>query len=251
MNTSRTSLSSAIAVTAAFACSLASWGQGGVPAPAPASPAAPGAPAADAAKQEIKTAYVQFKTNLGDIVIELDLTNAPVSSENFIRYVKEGFYDGTIFHRVIPGFVIQGGGFTSDMAQKETHAGITNEWRNGLKNARGTLSMARLGGRPDSATSQFFINLVDNQALDLDRDGAAYAVFGHVVSGMEVVDKVAGAPTQQFKGHADVPKDAVTIESAKIIEKPTGLPAAGPVATAPAAPSAPTTPPATAPATGG
>ena len=177
-----------------------------------ASPAVPEAPPAP-----VTATQVEFKTNLGAIVIELDFENAPVSAKNFLRYVQDGFYDGTIFHRVMPGFVIQGGGFTPDMVQKPPREPITNEWCNGVKNSRGTLSMARLGGRPDSATSQFFINVVDNDALDQARDGAAYAVFGHVVSGMDVVDEIAGVRTGSVKGHRDVPTIPIVVESATVV----------------------------------
>ncbi|MDA1007410.1 MAG: peptidylprolyl isomerase [Planctomycetota bacterium] len=172
-----------------------------------------------AAKTAAIVSYVEFKTTKGSFVVEVDATNAPLSAENFVQYVKDGFYNGTSFHRVIPGFMIQGGGFTSDMAQKETRAPIKNEWRNGLKNSRGTLSMARTN-IADSATSQFFVNLTDNAALDMARDGAAYAVFGHVVSGMDVIDAIAAVKTRSFKGHKNVPEEAVLVESATVIEKP-------------------------------
>jgi cyclophilin family peptidyl-prolyl cis-trans isomerase len=155
-----------------------------------------------------------MKTTLGEIHIELDATNAPVSAANFASYVTKGFYNGTIFHRCIPNFMIQGGGFTPDMKQKATDGQIKNEWRNGLKNKRGTLAMARLGGSPDSATCQFFINVKDNSFLDAPQpDGAAYAVFGKVTSGMEVVDAIVGSKTATKNGHGDVPVTPIVIES--------------------------------------
>ncbi len=164
---------------------------------------------------------MRFKltTSRGDITLELDPEKAPESSENFARYVDAGHYNGTIFHRVISNFMIQGGGFTPDMRQKGTHEGIPNEWRNGLKNKRGTIAMARLGGRPDSATAQFFINVVDNDFLDRPQpDGAAYAVFGRVVEGMDVVDKIRAVPTGSKAGHQDVPLEPVVIEKAEKVE---------------------------------
>jgi peptidyl-prolyl cis-trans isomerase A (cyclophilin A) len=161
---------------------------------------------------------IQMTTSLGLIEIELDHEKAPVSAKNFEDYVKSGHYDGTIFHRVIPNFMIQGGGFTPTMDQKKTGENIKNEWRNGLKNTRGTLAMARLGGRPDSATCQFFINTVDNPFLDQPQDdGAAYAVFGRVTQGMEIVDKIRNVPTGRNGMHSDVPKTPVVIESAKMV----------------------------------
>ncbi len=178
----------------------------------PVTPTTPAAPAAPAA-----VAFVEFDTTMGNIVLELNPAKAPITVANFLSYVNSGFYNGTIFHRVMPGFVVQGGGFTADMKQKNTQPGITNEWRNGLKNDRGTISMARLGNRPDSATSQFFLNLVDNKMLDANRDGAAYAVFGKVVAGMSVVDAIAKQPTGNVQGMQDVPKTAVSIEKASVI----------------------------------
>jgi cyclophilin family peptidyl-prolyl cis-trans isomerase len=155
---------------------------------------------------------VKLSTNKGDITIELDAAKAPASVANFLNYVDSGHYDGTVFHRVIAGFMIQGGGLTADMKQKKTHPPIKNEWKNGLKNMRGSVAMARLGGNADSATSQFFINVVDNSFLDRPQpDGAAYAVFGKVVAGMEVVDEIRKVPTGDKGGHSDVPIEAVTI----------------------------------------
>jgi cyclophilin family peptidyl-prolyl cis-trans isomerase len=168
---------------------------------------------------EVTASKVLFKTNMGDMVIELYPKKAPISVENFVTYVKQGFYDGLIFHRVIPGFVIQGGGFMPDMKRRETNAPIKNEADNGLRNARGTLSMARTN-EINSATSQFFINLVDNASLD-HRDSSArgfgYAVFGKVVEGMDVVDAVAKVPTGKSGMYSDVPKEPVIIEKASLV----------------------------------
>jgi peptidyl-prolyl cis-trans isomerase A (cyclophilin A) len=145
-------------------------------------------------RQEAKEIAV-LETSLGVIEIELDREKAPVTVENFVAYVEEGFYDGLVFHRVIRGFMVQGGGFQPDGAWKEGHAPIMNEGRNGLKNERGAVAMAR-SSDPDSATSQFYINTVDNQGLDYPNpDGHGYAVFGRVVEGMEVVDAIESAPT--------------------------------------------------------
>jgi len=158
---------------------------------------------------------VIFNTRLGSITIELFPKEAPLSTENFLKYAEDGHFDGTIFHRVIPGFVIQGGGLTGDMQQKKTRASIKNEAQNGLKNKRGTLSMARTN-EVDSATSQFFVNLVDNTALDHKPGSFGYAVFGKVVAGMDVVDKIAAVQTGRRKGHDDVPNDDVAVQSAKV-----------------------------------
>jgi len=159
---------------------------------------------------------VKLTTSKGEITIQLDAAKAPISTKNFLEYVSAGHYDGTIFHRVINGFMIQGGGFTPDMTQKKAGTPITNEWRNGLKNKRGTIAMARLGGDPDSATCQFFINVVDNDFLDRAQpDGAAYAVFGAVTSGMDVVDAIKGVKTGVKGGMGDVPAEPVVITSVK------------------------------------
>jgi len=175
-------------------------------------------PPAEEKKDLAPFEYVKMSTSKGDIYIELDHTKAPISTENFIKYVDKKFYDGTIFHRVVPGFVIQGGGLTEDMKEKTTEKPIKNEWQNGLKNKRGTLSMARTNA-PDSATSQFFVNLVDNQALDTPRDGAAYAVFGKVVKGMDVVDKIAQVKTGDKGRFQNVPTEAVLIKSVTRVSK--------------------------------
>ncbi|HZF16746.1 MAG TPA: peptidylprolyl isomerase [Steroidobacteraceae bacterium] len=158
---------------------------------------------------------VVFSTTLGSFTIELFADEAPVSTENFLKYAEDGHFDGTVFHRVIPGFVIQGGGLTGDMQQKKTRAPIKNEAKNGLKNKRGMLSMARTND-VDSATSQFFVNLVDNAFLDHKPGSFGYAVFGKVSAGMDVIDKIAAAETGRRKGHDDVPKDDIVVESARI-----------------------------------
>ncbi len=157
---------------------------------------------------------VTFSTSMGDIMIELLSEEAPVTTKNFLEYVDAGFFDGTIFHRVIPGFVIQGGGFTADMNQKPTRAPIKNEADNGVKNSRGTLSMARTSDI-NSATSQFFINLKDNAFLDHGTRDFGYAVFGRVVEGMDVVDKIAGVQTGNRGPHSDVPMEPVVTQTAR------------------------------------
>lgn len=161
---------------------------------------------------------VILETTEGNIVIQLDQDKAPITAKNFIDYAKSGYFAGTTFHRVIPGFVIQGGGMTPDMKEKPgQRTPIKNEAGNGLNNKRGTLSMARTSD-PDSATSQFFINLSDNASLDRSARSPGYAVFGQVVEGMDVVDKIAKAPTGSVGMHDDVPKKAVVINSAKVVE---------------------------------
>ena len=160
---------------------------------------------------------LKFQTTLGSFTIELHEADAPVTCENFLAYADAGYFDGTIFHRVIPGFVIQGGGFTADMVQKKTRAPIRNEAANGLKNRRGSLSMARTND-PHSATSQFFVNLADNPALDAGRGGPGYAVFAHVMSGLDVVDAIAAVATGRHGHHDDVPVDPVIVESVTRVE---------------------------------
>ncbi len=188
--------------------------------PAGGQPAAQPAKTPEASQPTEDLVYVKMKTSMGDITLELDKAKAPVSVDNFLKYVDDKFYDGTIFHRVIANFMIQGGGFTPDMKQKTTRDPIKNEWNNGLKNKRGTIAMARRGdNKPnpktvDSATSQFFINVKDNDGLDAKQaDGGAYAVFGRVVEGMDVVDRIKAVPTTAKLGYQDVPVDAVTIQS--------------------------------------
>jgi cyclophilin family peptidyl-prolyl cis-trans isomerase len=168
-------------------------------------------------QMDAKPKKVKLETNFGDIVIELDEKAAPVTVKNFLMYVEEAFYDGTIFHRVIPNFMIQGGGFTPDMVQKKTHPPITNEAKNGLKNDRGTIAMARTNN-PDSAASQFFINHKNNDFLNYaGPDKPGYAVFGKVVEGMGTVDKIAAVKTTQKGPHADVPVEPIVIKSAKVV----------------------------------
>ncbi|WP_110968553.1 MULTISPECIES: peptidylprolyl isomerase [Pseudomonas] len=163
-----------------------------------------------------KNPHVLMDTSVGQIEIELNAEKAPISTKNFLEYVDSGFYNNTVFHRVIPGFMVQGGGFTDQMVQKPTKDPIRNEASNGLHNARGTLSMARTSN-PNSATSQFFINVVDNAMLDPGRD-AGYAVFGKVTKGMDVVDVIVNSPTTSKRGMRDVPADPVYIKSAKRID---------------------------------
>ncbi len=171
-------------------------------------------PAGDAAQ------YAKLETTLGDIVLELDGQKAPATVKNFLGYVDSGFYNGTIFHRVMSNFMIQGGGYTPEMDEKKEglQPPIKNEWQNGLKNVRGSIAMARLGNQPDSATCQFFINVVDNPALDQPRDGAAYAVFGKVIAGMDTVDKIHNTEVgthPKLPMGAVVPKTPVIIKAAK------------------------------------
>jgi len=161
---------------------------------------------------------IRFETTLGEFTVELFEKEAPVTVANFLKYIDDGFFDGTIFHRIVPGFVIQGGGFTEDMSQKRTHPTIKNEADNGLKNARGTLSMARTNDI-NSATSQFFVNLKDNDALDHKRGNFGYAVFGKVTQGMEVIDQIASVETGRRKGHEDVPLEAVIMTSVRRLAK--------------------------------
>lgn len=160
---------------------------------------------------------VQLSTNKGDIIIELDKDKAPVTVENFLSYVNDGYYNGLIFHRVIPNFMIQGGGMTEFLQPKQTRDSIKNEASNGLKNLRGTIAMARTS-IPDSATSQFYINLVDNNFLDYTPANPGYAVFGKVVEGMDVVDAIGDVQTTRRAGFENVPVETVKIFSIEIIE---------------------------------
>ena len=188
----------------------------------PAAAPAPTEKPASATPDKTANPQVLIKTSVGDITVELDAAKAPKSVENFLQYAKDGFYDGTIFHRVIDNFMVQGGGFTPDLRQKPTRASIPNEAKNGLSNRRGTLAMARTPD-PNSATAQFFINVVDNRNLDYVSDERAelwgYTVFGKVVSGMDVVDKIKTTPTGP-KGPfpRDVPTTDVVIEKVSIVE---------------------------------
>ena len=159
-----------------------------------------------------------LETNMGEIYITVDTEKAPITAKNFTDYVEDGFFDGTIFHRVIPNFMIQGGGMTEDMQQKTTKANIENEAKNGLKNVKYSVAMARTMA-PHSASSQFFINVADNQFLDFPgQDGWGYCVFGEVVAGQDIVDKIEKVETINLGGHADVPGEAVIITKASIKE---------------------------------
>lgn len=163
---------------------------------------------------------IRMKTSLGTIDIELDHEKAPKTAANFEQYVKDGFYDGTVFHRVINGFMIQGGGFEPDMSQKRTRETIENEANNGLKNDIGTIAMARTPD-PHSATAQFFINVANNDFLNFTSptaNGWGYCVFGKVVNGMDVVNKIKDQPTTSKAGHQDVPKDDIVIEQVEIVD---------------------------------
>ena len=161
---------------------------------------------------------VLFKTSKGDFVVELDEVKAPKSVENFLTYVKSGFYSGTIFHRVINGFMVQGGGYTKDMQEKQTRPPIEIESQNGLKNHKYTIAMARTND-PNSATSQFYVNVKDNAMLDYpSRDGFGYTVFGKVISGMAVIDEIKFAQTTTRNRMADVPVEPIVIQSATIVK---------------------------------
>jgi cyclophilin family peptidyl-prolyl cis-trans isomerase len=184
------------------------------PAPAAEEPAAETSPAPTSTNPR-----VEMRTSLGTMKIELYPDKAPKTVENFLQYAREGFYDGTVFHRVISGFMIQGGGFTPDMSEKETRAPIENEASNGLKNVRGSLAMARTGD-PHSASSQFFINTVDNPFLDFTAEtvqGYGYAVFGQVVEGLETLDAIKKVSTGSRDGYDDVPMSPVVIESVRVL----------------------------------
>jgi peptidyl-prolyl cis-trans isomerase B (cyclophilin B) len=163
---------------------------------------------------------VKLTTTLGEIIVQLNPEKAPISSANFLTYVNEGFYNGTVFHRVIPGFMAQGGGFDTSFNQKAVHDPIKNEANNGLPNSRGTIAMARTPD-PDSATAQFFINYKDNSFLNHTSptpNGWGYAVFGEVIEGMDIVDAMAKQPTGNRGPHQDVPKTDIVIEKAEVIE---------------------------------
>jgi len=160
---------------------------------------------------------IRFETTHGAFTVELYAEKAPQTVANFLRYVDEGFFDGTIFHRIVPGFVIQGGGLTPDFSQKKTHAPVKNEATNGVRNQRGTLSMARTNDI-HSATSQFFVNLADNEFLDERPGQHGYAVFGHVTEGMDVIDAIAALPTGRRKGFTDAPLQDILISSARRLD---------------------------------
>lgn len=167
---------------------------------------------------DAKPVKIVMETSKGTIELELDAAKAPISVANFVKYVKKGHYDGLVFHRVIPDFMIQGGGFSPDMQQKETDGNIENEAKNGLKNVKGSIAMARTPN-PHSASSQFFINLKDNSFLDYPgQDGWGYCVFGKVTKGLDVVDVIAAVPTGRKGQHGDVPLEPVVIKTAKVAE---------------------------------
>lgn len=171
---------------------------------------------------------VELKTSMGNIVLELYPDNAPKTVENFLQYVKDGFYDGTVFHRVIPGFMIQGGGFTTNLQQKPTRPAIRNEAGNGLRNAVGTVAMARTAD-PHSATAQFFINVTENDFLDFksaDDKGYGYTVFARVTTGMDVVAKITQVPTATVGPHQNVPRQPVIIEKARLLPETAAKPPA-------------------------
>ena len=169
------------------------------------------------ASPTVQAQKVKLATTAGDIVIELDAAKAPKTVDNFVEYVKAGHYNGTVFHRVIENFMIQGGGMTADMKEKSTRTPIALESRNGLNNERGSVAMARTSD-PNSATAQFFINVKDNESLNAarSRDGNGYAVFGKVVAGMDVVDKIRNVPTGSKGPHQNVPIEPVTIKQATL-----------------------------------
>ncbi|OQX39112.1 MAG: hypothetical protein B0D91_02435 [Oceanospirillales bacterium LUC14_002_19_P2] len=171
--------------------------------------------ATSASQPQTNDVVVDINTSQGTITLNLDKQHSPETVSNFLKYANEGFYDGTIFHRVIANFMIQGGGMTPDMSRKETDKPIRNESGNGLSNRRGTIAMARTSN-PDSATSQFFINLVDNNYLDGSQSQPGYTVFGEVIDGMNVVEKIGKARTTRKGPHADVPSETITIESVTV-----------------------------------
>jgi len=191
----------------------------------PAAPLPQPAPAPAPTGPVVALEVAQGRTALGTITIVLNQEKAPVSVRNFLSYVRSGHYDGTVFHRIMPSFMIQGGGFTPELEEKPTQAPIRNEARNGLRNSRGAVAMARTTAS-DSATSQFFINLKDNHMLDFGISGAGYAVFGQVIEGMDVVDWIAAVPTTSRGPHQSVPQVAVVIRKAREVE--TAAPVAAP-----------------------
>jgi len=184
--------------------------QAATPAAAPPAPPPPTGPV-------VALVVAQGRTVFGTITIALDPEKAPISVGNFLKYVRAGHYEGTIFHRVMPGFKIQGGGFTPELEEKPTQGPIKNEAKNGLRNSRGTVAMARTSN-PDSADCQFFINLRDNHRLDYGIGGAGYAVFGQVIEGMDVVDRIAMVPTSSRGPHENVPQMAVVIKTAREVK---------------------------------
>jgi peptidyl-prolyl cis-trans isomerase A (cyclophilin A) len=211
---------------------LLALSQAAAPAPAPQPPAPTPKPAPSGPFVELE--LTQGRATLGTIVIALNKEKAPRSVDNFLQYVRAGHYDGTVFHRVMPDFMIQGGGYTTELVEKPTRPPIPNESRNGLRNARGSVSMARLNDA-NSATSQFFINVRDNHRLDFGISGAGYAVFGEVVQGIELADKVSLTPTTTRGQHENAPQTWVVIRHARVLESWTP-PAPAPDAAPPAPP---------------
>jgi peptidyl-prolyl cis-trans isomerase A (cyclophilin A) len=177
-------------------------------------PGMPPPPDPPETKTPDRLAYVLMTTSLGDIVLELNYGKAPITVKNFLAYTDDGFYDNTIFHRVIRGRIIQGGGLDPELVKKETRPPITNEWQNGLLNLRGTIAMARQPS-PNSATSQFYINTGDNPSLSRPGRGAGYAVFGRVAAGMSVADAIQNVPTGRKQGYADTPLETVLIKEVR------------------------------------
>jgi cyclophilin family peptidyl-prolyl cis-trans isomerase len=213
---------------AALLLTLAQAASPGADAPAPQPAPQPTPPPATRPTPSgpfVALEVVQGRAPLGTITIGLDAQKAPISVENFMAYVRAGHYDGTTFHRVMPGFMIQGGGYTPELEEKPTRPPIQNEARNGLRNSRGTVAMARLDA-PNSATSQFFINLRDNHRLDFGIAGAGYAVFALVVDGMDVVDRIATVPTTTRGPHENVPQTSVIIRRVREVPAPAGAPQA-------------------------
>ncbi len=191
----------------------------------PATPTAASAPKPAPTPTPITGPVVEITTSVGVIKVALDAEKAPITVDNFLKYVRAGFYDGTVFHRVMPGFMIQGGGMTPDLKEKPARPAIRNEAKNGLRNSRGTIAMARLN-EPNSATSQFFINVKDNHRLDFGIGGAGYAVFGSVVGGMDVVDKIVGVQTTSKGGFENVPVTPVLIKTVREVKAGPARPAA-------------------------
>jgi len=208
-----------------IALALVVLAQAAPPAAAPAAAPEPAPPAPTGPLVALEVA--QGRTALGTITLALDAEKAPITVRNFLKYVRSGHYEGTVFHRVIPGFMIQGGGFTPELEEKPNQGPIKSEARNGLRNSRGTLAMARTND-PDSADSQFFVNLRDNHRLDYGIGGAGYTVFGRVVEGMEVVDRIAMVPTSSRGQHQNVPQMAVVIKKAREVEAEAAKPALEP-----------------------
>jgi len=193
---------------------LLALAQAAQPAPAQPTPTPKPPPSGPFVELEL----TQGRATLGTIVIALNKEKAPISVDNFLQYVRAGHYDGTVFHRVLPDFMIQGGGYTTELVEKPTRPAIPNEARNGLRNSRGTVAMARLND-PNSATSQFFINVRDNHRLDFGISGAGYTVFGEVVQGMELADKISLTPTTTRGQHENAPQTWVVIRHARELEK--------------------------------